>query len=107
MKITFDMNIAVISEAYKESVRDLMTIAQNLKYADTQYSTATSKEQNEWRDRCVAKLKAIEAFYLTDKILPEYEVSDWVSDVLRISHYSDAMTVLGDRRGFFKWKTSG
>ena len=92
MKITFDMDIAVISEAYKENVRSLMTIAQNLKYADTQYSTATSAEQNEWRDHCVAKLKAIDAFYLTDEILPEYEVSDWVSDVLRLSHYSGVLT---------------
>ena len=35
MKITFDMDIAVISEAYKKSVSDLMVIAQNLEYADT------------------------------------------------------------------------
>ena len=92
MKITFDMNIAVISESYKKNVSDLMTIAQNLKYADTQYSTATSAEENAWRDRCVAKLKAIDAFYLTDEILPEYEVSDWVSDVLHISHYMGVIT---------------
>ena len=92
MKITFDMDIAVISEAYKKNVNDLLVIAQNLKYADTQYSTATSVEQNAWRDRCVAKLKAIDAFYLTDGILPEYEVSDWVMDVLRLSHYSGVLT---------------
>lgn len=92
MKITFDMDIAVISEAYKENVNDLMVIAQNLKYADTEYSTATSVEQNAWRDRCVAKLKAVDAFYLTDEILPEYEVSDWVSDVLRISNYMGVIT---------------
>ena len=96
MKITFDMDIAVISEAYKENVNELLAIAQNLKYADTKYSTATSAEQNAWRDRCVAKLKAIDAFYLTDEILPEYEVSDWVDDVLDLSCYVGVM-VRGDR----------
>ena len=96
MKITFDMDIAVISEAYKKNISDLTVIAQNLEYADTKYSTATSKEQNEWRDRCIAKLKAIDAFYLTDDILPEYEVSDWVADVLDLSCYVGVM-VRGDR----------
>ena len=92
MKVTFDMDIAVISEEYKKNVSDLMTIAQNLKYADTQYSFATSEEENERRDRCIAKLKAIDAFYLTDEILPEYEVSDWVMDVLRLSPYFGVLT---------------
>ena len=96
MKITFDMDIAVISEAYKKNISDLTVIAQNLAYADTQYSTATSKEQNAWRDRCVAELKAIDAFYLTDKVLPEYDVSDWVSDVLDLSCYVGVIS-RGDR----------
>lgn len=92
MKITFDMDIAFISEAYKENVRDLLVIAHNLKFADTQYFADVVKEQNEWRDHCVARLKAIDAFYLTDGILPEYDVTDWVKDVLNLSHYLGVLT---------------